>query len=244
MICPKCGRPTTSKSHRCPFCGAPIGPSDEPLSHAQKEALSFLSPSLRSFRGAELEAMRDYLEKAREKVASSSDLAKLKEEALSTTRGILTNGLLKIDLSDYAEGEQKRIRSYLDEFQKGLQSASGFDELNKCAFQLYYTNKMLEDLPTAKQVQVELDQNIDEIYEKATHGDVGSMYALALLYKDGKGVTASHQDAFLWFEKAAKKGHPLAMEELGDCYYNGAGTSRDYALAEKWYKKAAKKQGL
>ncbi|MDY6392424.1 MAG: hypothetical protein SPL80_06265 [Bacilli bacterium] len=57
-------------------------------------------------------------------------------------------------------------------------------------------------------------------------------------------MTKSPIDAFIWFEKAAKKGHPQAMEALGDCYFHGEGTAVDFAKAEKWYLKAAKAQGV
>ena len=66
------------------------------------------------------------------------------------------------------------------------------------------------------------------------------MTQLALYYYEGRGVTRDYGEAFLWFEKAAKKGNAKAMEKLGDCYMNGQGVKADYRMAEKCYKKAEK----
>lgn len=86
----------------------------------------------------------------------------------------------------------------------------------------------------------ELNNKIDVCYENATKGDVFAQYELGEYYFTGNGVTRSYDDAFIWFEKAAKRGHKKAMERLGDCYYNGYGVRQNYSKAEKWYKKASK----
>lgn len=85
-----------------------------------------------------------------------------------------------------------------------------------------------------------LDNDINVSYQKATRGDAEAMYKLAGYYFTGTGVTRSYNEAFNWYEKAAKKGHAGAMEKLGDCYYNGYGVEKSYSKAEKCYKKASK----
>ena len=54
------------------------------------------------------------------------------------------------------------------------------------------------------------------------------MFALAVLYSDGKGVKLDKQMAITLFEKAAKKNLPAAQFNLGVMYANGDGVSLDY----------------
>lgn len=53
----------------------------------------------------------------------------------------------------------------------------------------------------------------------------------------GKGPS----DAFVWYEKAAMKGHPTSMYSLGLCYYKGIGQDKpDFDLATEWFEKAVR----
>ena len=45
--------------------------------------------------------------------------------------------------------------------------------------------------------------------------------------------------AFKWYMKAAKRGDPMAQNNLGVLYNEGTGTKMDYKKAIKWYTKAA-----
>ena len=45
--------------------------------------------------------------------------------------------------------------------------------------------------------------------------------------------------AFHCFDVAAKKGHALSENELGDCYYYGRGCEQDYTKAFSWFEKSA-----
>lgn len=99
----------------------------------------------------------------------------------------------------------------------------------------------LRQIEEEKRRRAALDKRIDECYRLAERGYSDAQYELAEYYYNGNGVTRSYEDAFIWFEKAAKKGNKSAMERLGDCYYHGFGVAQSYAKAEKWYNKAAKK---
>jgi len=72
---------------------------------------------------------------------------------------------------------------------------------------------------------------------KKNHPD--SMFALAVLYDEGKGVKLDHQMAVTLFEQAANKNLPAAQFNLGVMYSNGVGVTRDYKAARNWYEKAA-----
>lgn len=100
--------------------------------------------------------------------------------------------------------------------------------------------KQKEEERRRQEEKRKLDASIDECYARASRGDPEAMTQLALCYYEGHGVTKDFDEAFNWFEKAAKKGNALAMEKLGDCYMNGYGVEEDYRMAEKCYKKAQK----
>lgn len=48
-----------------------------------------------------------------------------------------------------------------------------------------------------------------------------------------------YQAAFYWFEQAAQKNNPDAMQWLGHCYINGKGVLKDENLGMMWLAKAA-----
>jgi TPR repeat protein len=52
-------------------------------------------------------------------------------------------------------------------------------------------------------------------------------------------VTQDYVGAREWYEKAAEKGFPRAMGNLGLLYANGQGVTQDYVRAREWYEKAA-----
>jgi hypothetical protein len=64
-------------------------------------------------------------------------------------------------------------------------------------------------------------------------------YALALLYKSGRGVAADPADAGNWLRKASEAGHTAAMVEFAIMEFNGAGVARDRAHAVKLLRQAS-----
>lgn len=75
----------------------------------------------------------------------------------------------------------------------------------------------------------------------AEQGNAEAQYNLAILYRQGKGVTQDKEVALKWFEKSAALGLASAEYYLGHLYDNGDGVTRDPATAVSWYKKAAEK---
>lgn len=80
--------------------------------------------------------------------------------------------------------------------------------------------------------------NIEELKNRAKHGDAESQYKLAQLYKQGSKVEKNLSIYKKWLEEAAKTGHPDAMCELGDCYANGVSVEQDEMAALSWYESA------
>lgn len=73
----------------------------------------------------------------------------------------------------------------------------------------------------------------------AEGGDAGAAYEIALRYIEGRGVTASPEEAALWFERAGRKGLTQALFRLGGLYEKGTGVKKDLQRARTLYAEAA-----
>lgn len=63
--------------------------------------------------------------------------------------------------------------------------------------------------------------NIEELKKQASEGNIDSMIELARRYAMGIGMAIDHKLAFMYLERAAKLGDPLAMANLAIFYSNG-----------------------
>jgi TPR repeat protein len=92
------------------------------------------------------------------------------------------------------------------------------------------------------------------------NNDPRAFYGIALLFKEGWGVSKDDETAIeyykkaanldhtramfdlgtLWYEKAANKGYAAAMYGLGGLYFNGLGVKKDPDKGTMWFTKAAK----
>ena len=59
------------------------------------------------------------------------------------------------------------------------------------------------------------------------------------LYRDGRGVEASHTEAVKWYRLAADQGHTAAQVSLGLMHEKGKGVEQSESEALKWYQLAA-----
>lgn len=73
----------------------------------------------------------------------------------------------------------------------------------------------------------------------AEQQDARAQTLLAMLYRDGKGVTQNLQTAAAWYAKAAALGDPIAQGQLGSFYAEGRGVAMDAAQAAYWYRRSA-----
>ncbi|WP_198007903.1 tetratricopeptide repeat protein [Methylovulum miyakonense] len=77
-------------------------------------------------------------------------------------------------------------------------------------------------------------------FEKAAEqGNMGSQYAVARCYFEGKGTEQSDDLAFKWAEKSSHQGFGEAFELLGDLFREGRGVDQDNKSALGCYEKAA-----
>lgn len=65
-----------------------------------------------------------------------------------------------------------------------------------------------------------------------------NMFCLAYLYYHGYGVQQDFKETYKWLQKAADKGHDIAMHNLGRMYLLGQGVAQDYSQALYWFEKA------
>jgi localization factor PodJL len=75
----------------------------------------------------------------------------------------------------------------------------------------------------------------------ALAGNPAAEYELALRYAEGRGVTASAEQAVHWFERAANHGLAPAQYRLGSIYEKGQGVKKDLEAARRLYIAAAEK---
>ena len=55
----------------------------------------------------------------------------------------------------------------------------------------------------------------------------------------GQGTHEDLERAFIWYEKAARLGHPHAQYMVGTLYWRGLGVEKDQEAALKWLRLAA-----
>ncbi len=81
--------------------------------------------------------------------------------------------------------------------------------------------------------------SLEDLRAQAVQGNPAAQTRLGLLYREGKGVKASNEDAVKWFRKAADQGYAEAQGRLGFMLMTGRGVKKDDAEALKWFKKSA-----
>jgi uncharacterized protein len=81
--------------------------------------------------------------------------------------------------------------------------------------------------------------SIQELTAKAEQGDAATQLALAMKFRDGKGVESNYAEALRWARRAADAGHAPAMDFIGHAYLRGSGVPRSPEIAAGYFKAAA-----
>lgn len=76
--------------------------------------------------------------------------------------------------------------------------------------------------------------------QAAAQGDPNALFAVAVRYTEGKGVTPDLAEAARYYRRAAEAGLAPAQYRLGSLYEKGRGVERDLEAARDWYARAAK----
>lgn len=74
---------------------------------------------------------------------------------------------------------------------------------------------------------------------QAESGDAAAQVALAVRYRDGKGVAKDDAEAMRWAHRAADSGNADALDFVGFAYLRGAVVKREPAIAVAYFKAAA-----
>lgn len=80
-----------------------------------------------------------------------------------------------------------------------------------------------------------------QLLDKARQGDVSAQLAVAIRYRDAKGVEKDHTEAMRWAHRAADAGNAEAMDFVGHAYLRGADVRRRPEIAFGYFKAAAEK---
>ena len=80
-----------------------------------------------------------------------------------------------------------------------------------------------------------------ELVEKAKRGDTAAQLAMAVRYRDGKGVARDNVEALRWARMAADRGDAAAMDFVGWMFFKGLGVKRNATIAAGYFKAAADK---
>lgn len=84
-----------------------------------------------------------------------------------------------------------------------------------------------------------MDQNFLFSMKLARNGDAASQYLVGLYYQAGTGCEQNNNNAYYWFEKAAKQKHTLAMYSQAMCCMHGTGCQGNFPLAMELLSKCA-----
>ena len=79
----------------------------------------------------------------------------------------------------------------------------------------------------------------EDFRRSADLGFPDAAYALALLYREGKGVPKDHGQAAQWLKRAAEENYLAAEVEYGIALFNGDGMPADEPGGAKWLLRAA-----
>ena len=85
--------------------------------------------------------------------------------------------------------------------------------------------------------------DLSQLVAKANAGDAAAQYQLGTMYNTGNGVQRDPDQAFNWFQNAARQGHVGAMYRLAIANYNGGtlgdSVKENLGLSWAWFKLAA-----
>ena len=83
-----------------------------------------------------------------------------------------------------------------------------------------------------------------EIKPLAERGNAAAQRILAIMYRNGKGVSRDYAKSLKWYRKSASQNYANAQFGLARMYQLGLGTPKNTSKAERWYRLAAKQGHL
>jgi hypothetical protein len=90
-------------------------------------------------------------------------------------------------------------------------------------------------------VRAEEKPRLEEMIASAQKGNSAAQLALAVWYRDGRGVARDYAQAMHWGHLAADQGYAPAMDFVGYAYLTGSGVKRDAKIAFGYFHAGAEK---
>ena len=133
------------------------------------------------------------------------------------------------------------------QFNVGLMYSNGEGTAKDDGQALYWFRKSAEQgLPEAQDMLCGRDNGelgLRSCTRQAQAGNQRAQFNLALMYRNGTGVSKDPALAASWYRKAAEQGFGLAQGALGEMYEQGEGVPKDLSQAMYWYWHATAKSG-
>lgn len=107
------------------------------------------------------------------------------------------------------------------------------------SFQVCQANEVNKSEAEAIANEKKLVEEFEYWLLRAYEGDRNGQFNVALLFDEGLGTLQSDEQAFYWYEQAARQGLASAQYNLGHKYMSGIGTRKNPEKALHWWVKAA-----
>jgi len=125
------------------------------------------------------------------------------------------------------------------QFNVGLMYSNGEGTAKDDGQALFWFRKSAEQgLPEAQDMLCGRDNGelgLRSCTRQAQAGNQRAQFNLALMYRNGTGVSKDPAQAASWYRKAAEQGFDLAQRALGEMYEQGEGVPKDLYQAMHWY---------
>ena len=88
-------------------------------------------------------------------------------------------------------------------------------------------------------VTKDIQKALENYKMSAAYGNATAMNQIGIINMGSDDFEENPEQAFYWFNEAAKKGSDVGTFNLGCCYENGFGVEEDVEKAAEWFKKSA-----
>lgn len=114
--------------------------------------------------------------------------------------------------------------------------------LSATIFSLPLSSQLKQNPEKIKQARIEqAKDSLNSILEQAKRGDTAAQNEVGLWYYIGRHTEKNYEQAFHWWNLAAKNGNVEAIGNLGLCYQTGNGVAADSLLACRYYQTSINK---
>lgn len=145
------------------------------------------------------------------------------------------------DLAASISGETQSTETEVKKTEKNIADDRGiFSFLNFSFIKKPAAVEILEENTESSEQEDIQETPLQKMIRLAESGNISAQLSLGYMYLYGTdGVQADYEQAFKYYEMAAKQNDKIALNNLGSLYFNGIGTQVDYIKASLLFAKAA-----